>query len=640
MASGEEGLREVIGRIREIERDQGQAVTDKQEEAERLDAAKAYFGENEQHFVDYAHDCIKTSVGAMQKIRKAQKECWAVFNEEDPPTFARKQPWQSKVTIPKPNRSVQFAMATVKKAFSTDFLSIKNEANQESAVLWEKALKKQLDENHANFAAKFSDASGMAFAVGQSMEIIPIWRPDSGLELVLVEPWKIHRDPDAIARDPWSGMYWIHQEWVDWWKLVEGETNGQFFDVKRVQPETGETSNQNPDISRQNVLQRKDMYWERSKYRKYVLVSEFWGTVLSPRGEMILPNATYTIAGNHVIKKPDKSPYPGLRWPGVSFSPLPNFLRFDGRGLLHGVRSLWYFMCSLMCLHNDYLNWLVNPMREVILGSLVDQDDLEIYPAKTWLTRETVNGQQAVRNIEQRSNTNEIMAWLNFADQYFGSGTMVTDAVSGLPGWRQEVAAKEKAQDLDQSMSVFSLMAGNLENGALQTVNAIAKTIRGFMGPKELDELLGEGGSERYRQAESPTGLSLPELTGQFHVSGMQAIVKDFETMKAIRELIMPLAETGSIFLPYLRPYYILKSIEKRANLEDEKILVDEAQAMQIDAAQQQSQEGAINQEEELAQQEAAVKAQNMEAQNAALNAQAANQMAQAKNAGNPAGGK
>ena len=640
MASGEEALKEVIGRIREMERDQGQAVTDKQEESERLDAAQAYFGENEQHFVDYAQDCIKTSVSAMRKIRTAQKECWAVFNEEDPPTFARKQPWQSKVTIPKPNRSVQFAMATVKKAFSTDFLSIKNEANKESAELWETALKKQLDENHANFAAKFSDASGMGFAVGQSMEIIPIWRPDSGLELVLVEPWKIHRDPDAVARDPWSGMYWIHQEWVDWWKLVEGETNGQFFNVKRVQPDSGETSNQNPDVSRQNVLQRKDMYWERSKYRKYVLVSEFWGTVLSPKGEMILPNATYTIAGNNVIKKPALSPYPGLRWPGVSFSPLPNFLRFDGRGLLHGVRSLWYFMCSLMCLHNDYLNWLVNPMREVILGGLLDQDDLEIYPGKAWLTRETVNGQQVVRNIEQRSNTNEIMAWLNFADQYFGSGTMVTDAVSGLPGWRQEVAAREKAQDLDQSMSVFSLMAGNLENGALQVVNAVAKTIRGFMGPKELDELLGEGGSERYAQPDSPTGLALPELTGQFHVSGMQAVVKDFETMKAIRDLIMPLAETGSVFLPYLKPYFILKAIEKRANLEDEKILVDEARALQIDGAQQASQEGAINQEEELARQEAAIKAQNMESQNAALQAQAVNQMAQAKNAGQSAGGK
>ena len=39
-------------------------VADPKELKEREEAAEAYAGENEQHFVDYANDCLKQSVAA------------------------------------------------------------------------------------------------------------------------------------------------------------------------------------------------------------------------------------------------------------------------------------------------------------------------------------------------------------------------------------------------------------------------------------------------------------------------------------------------------------------------------------------------------------------------------------------------
>jgi hypothetical protein len=90
-------------RVLQIQKESAAASDmDEKELREREEAAQAYAGENEQHFVDYCQDCIDTSVQAMQKVREEQNECWKVFNEEPPPNYYKKEDWQSKVIIPKP----------------------------------------------------------------------------------------------------------------------------------------------------------------------------------------------------------------------------------------------------------------------------------------------------------------------------------------------------------------------------------------------------------------------------------------------------------------------------------------------------------------------------------------------------------
>lgn len=573
--------REIQDRIRQLAKDNQATIDasmDDQELDEREEAAQSYAGEDEQHFVDFAEDCRKTSVSAMTNIRKIQKECWAVYNEDQPPNYADKENWQSKVVIPKPFGAVQFAMGVVRKAFSAEFLSVENEKNQDVADFWEKLIKHQMNKQHGNFPIQFTDASGMAFAVGQSLEMIPVWRPGFGLRFILVEPWKIHRDPDTSSRQPQSGLYWIHQEYLDFHMLKEAEKQGRYINVDKVKDFA---NSKDDNLTKEEIARRKNMIWQRSTFRTAVLTSEFWGTVLDKKGELLLPSCTYTHAGNHIIGLPKRSPYRTLRWPGVSFSPLPQFLRFEGRGLLQGIRSIWYWMCTLMSLHSDSLNWVVNPPKEINISALVDQDDIDDYPGKTYLVRDTVSGQQAVRTVDRKNITNEILANLNYGDQHFQEGSFVTALVQGLPGWRAEVTAREQAQNLEQAMNVFSLMGTNLEDGAIQVMQAAAETIEINAGPKDLAEIFPEDIISALMNFESPTGIDLPELNGSFHISGISAIMKDNEVLKAITEMIMPLMGDES-FAPYLRPYNIIKSIERRTNLQDEGIVVDEAKAGEI----------------------------------------------------------
>lgn len=590
---------EIKKRLLQIVRGQGVRM-DKQELAEREEAAQAYAGENEQHFVAYCEDCVRTSIDSMTKIRLEQRECWDVYNEEEPPNYANKEPWQSRVIVPKPFSSVQFSMAIVRKAFDTQFLSIENEQDKEAADFWSRLMGLMLSRNYANFPIQFTDATGMSFAVGQSQEMIPVWRPGKGLRYILVEPWKIHRDPDAISRQPQSGMYWIHQEYLDYWLLKKFEKDGRYINVPPYGAGSSDSdSNRDPNLTKQELARRREQMWSRSGFRTMALTSEFWGTVLDPRGELLLPNSTYTLTGGRVIGLPKVSPYPTLRWPGTSFSALPHLLRFDGRGLIKGIKSLWYFMCSLLCLHADNLNWVVNPPTEIDITSLVDQDDVDNYPGKQYLTHGTVSGQQAIRTVERRSNTNDILANMNFADQRFQEGMMLTYAAQGLPGYRAEITAREAAQNLEQSMTIFSLMGSNLEDGALNAILAGAETVAINITPEELAQLLGPEEAAKYTvpiDDEHPNGLALPQLSsGTFHVSGISAIMRDYEIINNIRDLLLPMfTQDGSVFLPYLKPYALLQSIQNRLNLRDEGIIVDEATAKRIDERQQASQEGAI----------------------------------------------
>src|SRR5664279_4005606 len=97
---------------------------DPQELAEREAATQAYGREDEDHFVKFGEDCVRASVEAMRDIRYEQQECWDVFNEKEPPNYARKEAWQSRVVVPKPYITVQTFLSVIRKAFDAEFLSI------------------------------------------------------------------------------------------------------------------------------------------------------------------------------------------------------------------------------------------------------------------------------------------------------------------------------------------------------------------------------------------------------------------------------------------------------------------------------------------------------------------------------------
>ena len=618
---------ELMKRAAEIRRQvesaqNGPPPMDPKEIAEREEAAAAYLGEDEKFYVDYLADCINTSTEAMKDIREIQDHCYRVYKENEPAVFNRKADWQNRIIIPKPFGTVQYGASAVKKAFTPKFLTVTNTRNKRAGEFWQKVLEIQLNEQHANFAIRFTDATTMGLAVGTSMEMIPRWVPGKGLEYVLIEPWKIHRDPDAMPRDCQSGMYWIHQEWLDWFVLKQGEEAGRYQNVDEVKNLTGENQD-NPFLTKEAIAARKAMIWQRSDFRAMILTSEFYGIVVDKRGNVLLPNGTFTDAGGRIISAPKAVQYPHIRWPGCSFSPLPDLLTFNGRGLLEGIVTLWEAMCQIMCLHTDNLMWTVNPMTEIIVDALVDPDDAETWPGKEYRVRETVAGQQAIRTVDRRSITNEVLANLQYADQNFQRGTFVSDAVQGLPGYRKDMTYREAAMNLDQALGVFSLMGENIESGAIQAILAGSDFIAQYATLEDFRQMFSDEELQRFGLIQAPapppagpgspgipteaaailpTGpeaggtppqpgaggppagqplpgaapgqpIPIPPMDGSFHISGIQSLMKEQEVLTNLKNVIIPLA-TNARFAPYIKPYEVLRALEERINIKDENCIV------------------------------------------------------------------
>lgn len=571
---------EIRNRGREMNTANPNQGMDAKELAEREDAAKAYAGESEKHFVDYARECVRESTQANADIRQMQAVCWEVYNELEPKSYSTKEFWQSRVVLPKPYQTVQFAAAAVKKAFSPTFLSITNSRSGQADEFWQKLMRDQLAISKAKFVQRFGDATVMAYAAGISMEIIPRWMPGQGLNFALVEPWKIHRDPDALSREPQSGIYWIHEEWLDYFTLQAGEKAGRYFDVARAK-DMDESNTNDPFLSKEAIAERKGMLWQRSAYRTLINTREVCGMILGPKGDVLIPSGMYTVAGGRVIQLP-VAVTGSRRWPGTAFTALPNLLRFGGRGLLEGVLTIWDALNEIMNLHLDALKWAVNPPKEINTDALVNPEDVIDTPGKKWLVQDTVNGQHAIRFIEGRSRTNDVLANEQFLDQNYQRGTFVSDAVQGLPGYRKDMTFRESAMNLDQAMGVFGLMGEALEEGAVDVSYAAVETVRRNIGYADLERIFKPEELEHYgiRPNEAaPAGVvGLPDFDGQCNISGMQALMRDNETMKVIREIVIPLSGQPG-YSQYVKKYNVIKAIETRAKLNDEGVFVDEKEA-------------------------------------------------------------
>jgi hypothetical protein len=606
---------ELKKRGREIDR-KAEAVPDEQELKERAEAVDAYFGEDEKHFSDYVQDCIKLSTKATENIRRAWDECYHAFQEDAPINYLDKESWQSRIIVPRPFQTVMYGSAAVKKAFNPDFLTVESPSNPKIRDFWQPILEWFMNGEHSDFLLKFTDADTMALAVGMSQEMIPRWSREKGLEYVLVEPWKIHRDPDALSRDPQSGMFWIHQEWLDYWLMKELEKTGKYFDVARAK--NCEENPEDPFLTKDAIAARKDQIWNNneSQYRKMILNSEFYGTVLDKKGEMLHPLLKLTVAGGRVVEAPKPVPYTNLKWPGVAFSPMPDLLRFGGRGLLKGVLTMWEAMNSIMNLHMDNLLWVVNPMTEINVDALDDPSDTAVYPGKRYLVKDTASGQQVIRTVERQSRTNEVLANVQFFDNFFQGGSFVPANVQGLPGWRQEITARESAQNLNQSLSVYSLMGENIEKGAILAVKAGAEMIQRYITMRDIIAIHGMEKAEEFMKGfgieadvdenGQPTGLlrNIPPFDADLHISGIQALMKDQEALLNLKTVIMPLAESPR-FGKYIKPYEALKSLERRTSLEDEDVIVDQNERIVIDkqeAFEQAKQKDAVEAMQQLQQ--------------------------------------
>jgi len=554
-----------------------QELEERTEEAEQLD---------ETHLVDYAEACWKEAEDANKEIYEMWDTAWDIYNNEM--DFSDKEDWQNQVALPKAFSTVQQAKAVIRRSLNSTPNYFSLEPNPgiaaDEAAFWEKALRFHNNPQNANFPMAFSDASEMTFVLGLSMEMIPVWKDEGGLEWVLVEPWKVRRDPDAMPRRPFSGNYWIHEEWVDLWRLKQGEQEGLYVGIDRI-PDTmgGKAENEEEEA------RRRQQFRERSKFRKSVRVREFWGVVLDRNGNLLLPNARYTIAGGKfVIRPPAPSPFQTMRWPGVSFTSIPHLLRYEGRGLLEGVIKLWKLINNFFNLSIDDLNWVVNAMLELDPDMLDDEIDYEAYPGKTFLRKTGTHGMgQAVSYIEKKSRVGDTMLpMMQLFEKIWQNSTFVSEFIEGLPGHRSKITRGEVEIKTRQAMGVFDSMMNDLEDGATRALWASLEIISLqwdlYDDPSPLSLFEGDYHPIQIMQfLQASKQMSPMQRKAHMKMGGISSVMRQQEVLQRLQFL----TELSLIpeWKPYIQMYNLLSTIVDKLELGDLKVIISPEEAKIIE---------------------------------------------------------
>src|SRR3989304_5922588 len=448
-------------------------IIDDQELGEREDAASRYAEEDDQHFVDYCIESASESRNSRKDILNTMALLWDAY--QNIMAFGDKETWQSRVITNKPFTAVERAVSIIRKAFKDpNYINVEGVEIGDKDMSFEvkKALSYWCAPRKIDYPRKCTNSCRMALATGTSLELIPRW--ENGMLLDWTEPWKVLRDPDALTGEPWSGNYCIHEEWIDMWTLHEAAKDGYYINIDRVKEGGSSTGVQD---SKEELERKKAMYWERTKYRKSVLVREFSGIVLGKKGDMLLPNAKYTIAGDVLVRKPEVIPFVKMRWAGTSFVPIPHILRYDGRGLIEGVFDIWKMLNNMLSLTMDDFSWVVNRMREIAPELMLDPSDLDFYPGKEIFRTTDMIQYPVVKDVLTTSNIEKIIAVAQYVSGLIEEGDFVNAMVEGLPGYREQITAREVSQKTEQSMGIFDSIGTETESGAVNAGYSIYETM-------------------------------------------------------------------------------------------------------------------------------------------------------------------
>lgn len=528
---------------------------DEQEKVERELAAQAYAGESPGHFVSYVEECVKEDLEATKDIRQIWDECWKAHQTQI--DYADKEDWQAKCKTNDPFIAVQRAKSIVRRALQKpDFYLIEGveSGDKDFSNLIKNAFDFFLNPQHVNFPIVFSMASEMGLAVGQSMELIPMWENPGGLTLIWTEPWKISRDPDALPYSPWSGSYWIHTEWMDMWRIKNDPAYDQDA-IEKLKPEE-------PKDKDKDIEHKRQMYFKRSKYRPYVRVRDFWGTVLSPKGELLLESSHFMTAADQVILPPTNNAFETIPWPGVSFSPFAHILRFQGIGILEGVLSLWWIICNLMNLDIDNFTWVVNKMTEIDPSMMADPSDFERYPGKMTVRKTGASG-SIFNEVGATAHTADVLARIQQWYQMFQNGSTVNQFVEGSPGTRANITKGEVEIKTQQSLGIFDSIGRDLEVGAVNVLWVIYETIMlnwSVLSAPSIERVLGDQYDDTARifaEMDKDTRRQILKSKCDITVSGISAELQQWDKIDKLQPFFADMQ--SPIFSQYIRPYNLLK---------------------------------------------------------------------------------
>lgn len=568
-------------------------------------AAEAQGELDEGHLVEYAEECVRQT-REVDKDRIEKMEVLWQAHEGVLKEYANKDAYQSKIVVSEPYTTCIQAKALVRRAVIEKpdwFSAIARKENDPDGTAkadwWEKVLRYWTTTNDCRMPTIYPAMSEMAFAVGLSMAAKVLWSPShtgtNGIRIALIEPWKIFRDPDARPMQPQSGLYVIHQDYVDMSELWEGQRTGIYHDIDRVREGTSRQSDGNLDLDEDKAKKRRGQLVSRNKYRKAALVSEFWGDVLDHNGELVLSNQTYTVANGVVIRGPYAAPFPSIRWPIHQFTALPHLMRFAGYGLFEQVLHIWKLRSNLLNLFVDSENWRLNQAFELDPTLLENPADHELYPGK--VVRKRAGAPSPVyMPVTVPPMIADFVPFWETTGRMWENGSFVSELMKGESGERRNITAREVELKVNQGLGVFDNIGKDVEIGGVQLLECIKDVLLAYWDDFSSPTWAQVVGADNPILQQLQLIPMMPEERIKFLNSEtdfrIAGVTQMFDRQAMLQKLMQFVQLTDSPrFLPYSKDYELIKKSADALGLPEVIKNEQELAEMQLQQMQQQQQQ-------------------------------------------------
>ncbi len=474
------------------------------------------------HLVEFVEQCVREDYNSSRERRRLDETLWEA-HENKMREMDQKEAWQAKIVLNDPFATVYQAKALIRKSVTDrpDYFSIKaqddlDEPAKAKALFWQDSLR--FWAKQAEMEKLLPDMAEMSLAIGISLGAKISWVTDDfgkhHLRMTPILPWKIYRDPDAKGRQPQSGLYCIHEEWIDWHKLVEGEKQGLYINISQVL----RTDPAEFGLTQDERRRREGRTYTRHEFRKAVLVREFYGDILDHNSELVMSKMRFMVANRTLIMQPTPSPFPRLRWPIHQFSALPSLVNFHGYSIIEGVLKMWRLRNNLLSITSDNLSFKLNTAYEVDHHKLLNPADTEIYPGALKFKKANVQG-NVYEPIKHDFDAERILPILwNLTGAQFEKGSFVTELIQGGFGQRRDTTAREVEIKTQQALGVFDSIGKDVEYGLIGAIKMMQEVLALLWDPTD--------GSAYRRIAEEHQGF-LMELERMDQAQRLDALVLD-----------------------------------------------------------------------------------------------------------------
>jgi hypothetical protein len=329
----------------------------------------------------------------------------------------------------------------------------------------------------------------------------------------------------------------------------------------------------------------------QSAHVKPVELFHYWGDMVDEDGNVIMRNATFTMAGRDIVlRKPRSNPFFHGKAPYVFGTPYVVPFSTYNRGIVEDVIGIAGMITELSNLVVDGAHFDAIRAYQVDVDQLQNQREIAdgIYPGKTlrYNGLENPSGKQAVQPIEVGQVPASVMGVLDFLDREYQVSTSVTELISGQQGrgarTATEVVAKGGAaqEGLDDA-------ARTVEETVINPLLwMVAATIYQYHDDYQMPRLVENFPGAARVLAEMTPEERYVQMVGGFKVKskGISVMLDRAQSLEKVTQFMTLVANIPGV-LTRLNIDAILEEIVVSLGWNPQKMLVNEATPPVVPAA-------------------------------------------------------